>query len=1196
MPLSGHCLCKAVTYTVDQDEPLITAYDHCDDCQRQSGSTYSLVAVVLKDKLKINGPIKSYAGTGSSGHPVHRLFCSECGSPIAHDPEAAPEIIALKAGTLDVEIKKNLKPDTEIWTASKLPFCKESRRNFQMSSGTLHIIDSRTKQKYEIPIRRNVVFATDLKSIKAPGAGTDRADHVASGLRVHDPGLQNTTVIESAISYSDHERGVLLFRGYTLAQLWDSDFEDMLHLLVWGTYPTRQQKQDLNRKLTRQMLTVPESVHRTIQELPRTTSPLPLILAGLSAYLACFPDTIPASTHANLYQGNLHNVDHAVIRTVAAYGVIFGLVNSHRKGIDFQPPSPENSLCENLFTMAGLVDRASSRPDPVKLSCFRRFAMLNADHGMALAAFATLVTASSLTDPISCLISAVAAAYGPLHFGATVSAQRTLREIGSTGKVPEFIKDVKAGRTKLFGYGHRSYKGHDPRVRPIQSILKDLDLSSNNHLKIAERIEEIASADEYFRRRSLYPNADFYGNFVFTAIGFDPDMIPAAMLTQRIIGLMAHWREYMLTHGKLFRPSHGALVERLPTETTPLLQSHPGAERYSVFTTRQKRLIILTAAIASTFSPISANIYYPALNSIATDLDVTSSQINLTITTYMICQDQAGRRPAYIISLQRSYPMLLVLRAVQSSGSSGTVALASAVAADIITSAERGTYMSITSLGNILAPSLGPLIGGVLSEYLGWQSIFWFLAMSSTIFFIPLVLFFPETCRTIVGDGSILASRWNKSIFNWWISKRSYRKPIATPPTNPEPVLQTQPPKRNISPLSTLSLLFHLPTSLIFISNGLVFASYYAITAGLPSQLRSIYGLSAGTLLSATFNGIIVDWNYRRMMANGRKDMDYFDVEKARLGVGGPIALLAPLPILLYGLATSTINPPPLALTLTLIFTISFTLTATYNILNILLVDLHYTTPATIMATNNLVRCSLGAAATALVHPCIQRWGARATYCGVAVVVLKTMLCILLYLLWTGAVAHISLLPPDIAILHLRYPETSWIYPRDTILKSRTADLPIISTRGLNPKLTYVLLFFDLDVVYDMNATVALHWYQPDLFCVMQMDICHENRIYETTDGYSNGGILVNQSMGAEYIAPRPPPFSHHRYVQLLFVQKPDFQFPKCYSHIFPPTAEARAGFDIHQFVAVARLGAPVAGNYFVVEYDGPHSVHEAEL
>ncbi|KAH6649779.1 Mss4-like protein [Chaetomium fimeti] len=125
MPLSGHCLCKAVTYTVDMDAPIITGYDHCDDCQRQSGSTYSLVCVVLKDKLTVNGPVKKWEGKGSSGQSVWRWFCEECGSPIAHDPDAAPPIIALKGGTLDSEIKKTLKPDTEIWTAGKLPFCQE---------------------------------------------------------------------------------------------------------------------------------------------------------------------------------------------------------------------------------------------------------------------------------------------------------------------------------------------------------------------------------------------------------------------------------------------------------------------------------------------------------------------------------------------------------------------------------------------------------------------------------------------------------------------------------------------------------------------------------------------------------------------------------------------------------------------------------------------------------------------------------------------------------------------------------------------------------------------------------------------------------------------------------------------------------------------------------------------------------------
>merc|ERR1711990_133703 len=124
--LSGHCLCKATTYTVDA-EPLFSGYDHCDDCQRQSGSTYSLVVVVPKDKLSIKGPVKTYSGAkGDSGKVVHRLFCGECGSPIAHDPEAAPEIIAIKAGTLETSQKKALKPTVEIYAKDKLPFMTES--------------------------------------------------------------------------------------------------------------------------------------------------------------------------------------------------------------------------------------------------------------------------------------------------------------------------------------------------------------------------------------------------------------------------------------------------------------------------------------------------------------------------------------------------------------------------------------------------------------------------------------------------------------------------------------------------------------------------------------------------------------------------------------------------------------------------------------------------------------------------------------------------------------------------------------------------------------------------------------------------------------------------------------------------------------------------------------------------------------
>ncbi|BCR87397.1 putative MFS efflux transporter [Aspergillus chevalieri] len=276
--------------------------------------------------------------------------------------------------------------------------------------------------------------------------------------------------------------------------------------------------------------------------------------------------------------------------------------------------------------------------------------------------------------------------------------------------------------------------------------------------------------------------------------------------------------------------------------------------------------------------------------------------------------DQAGRRPAYLLcftiyiagnialALQHSYPALLILRAVQSCGSSGTVALASAVAADVITSAERGMYMGIASLGNILAPSLGPILGGVLSQYLGWQAVFWFLGVMAVLFFVPLVLFFPETCRRIVGDGSVQARGWNRSVFNWWKGRghplsdgtdSELRRPKITFP----------------NPLGTLRLLFHRPTGFVLLANGIIYASYYSVTAGLPVQFHELYdlqdlgiGLSfipagLGSLFSATVNGMLVDWNYRRMRIrmglpvtrDQKQDHGEFPIERTRLQIGLPM-------------------------------------------------------------------------------------------------------------------------------------------------------------------------------------------------------------------------------------------------------------------------------------------------------------------
>lgn len=291
--------------------------------------------------------------------------------------------------------------------------------------------------------------------------------------------------------------------------------------------------------------------------------------------------------------------------------------------------------------------------------------------------------------------------------------------------------------------------------------------------------------------------------------------------------------------------------------------------------------------------------------------------------------DTSGRRPTYILcffiyicanvalALQHDFIALLVLRAVQSSGSSGTVALSSAVTADVITSAERGTYLGLSALGTILAPALGPMIGGILSEYLGWQAVFWFLAIAASVFCMPLLLFFPETCRAIVGDGSIPPPLWNMSLFSY-LRERRRRGNTSDIHEQRLYILRDQliakRQTRIPNPLTTLRLLCELPTGLLLVANGVVFASYYFVTSSMPSQFEQIYGLDdlgigliflpagLGTFLSAILNGRLIDWNYRRLrvaagkpvLENQKQDISDFPIERARLQIALPMMVCVP--------------------------------------------------------------------------------------------------------------------------------------------------------------------------------------------------------------------------------------------------------------------------------------------------------------
>ncbi|KAI1454362.1 major facilitator superfamily transporter [Annulohypoxylon moriforme] len=445
---------------------------------------------------------------------------------------------------------------------------------------------------------------------------------------------------------------------------------------------------------------------------------------------------------------------------------------------------------------------------------------------------------------------------------------------------------------------------------------------------------------------------------------------------------------------------------------------------YTVFTEWEKRGIVLGAAIGAFFSPLTAQIYLPALNVLAEDFHVTVSQINLTVTTYMIFQgltpmfvgslaDTAGRRPAYFIcfviyicanigcALAPSYPALLVLRMLQSAGSSTTVALCQAVVADIITSAERGHYVGYTSLPILLAPAVGPIIGGILSEFVGWRWIFWLLAILAGVVLIFHALFLPETCREIVGDGSIRPHRFYRT--GWQLCKDALRRRRERRNNQSGGGSLTHTPSRTSTKRSLHVGKFNVWQSIIILAEkeifvllsygSIIFTSFYCIATVMPTQLGENYGydeiqiglmylpMVGGSLGAAFVNGKLMNWNYRRhcklrgipFQRTKQQDLDNFPIELARLEIAVPMLIVTILSTFGWGWAFQ--YRAHIAVPCVLLFVAGWAVVGFSNAINVLLVDVNPGKAGAATASNNLSRCLVGAAATAVIGPMINGVG-----------------------------------------------------------------------------------------------------------------------------------------------------------------------------------------------------------------------------
>ncbi|KAH7323207.1 major facilitator superfamily transporter [Stachybotrys elegans] len=437
----------------------------------------------------------------------------------------------------------------------------------------------------------------------------------------------------------------------------------------------------------------------------------------------------------------------------------------------------------------------------------------------------------------------------------------------------------------------------------------------------------------------------------------------------------------------------------------------PPEPPFTTFTTWQKRWILFLAAFTGMFSPLSSFIFYPAITSIANGLNVSVDLVNLAVTTYMAISglvpailgnaaDRIGRRPIYILALslylaanlglsvQNSYAGLLILRMLQSAGSSGTISLGYGVISDICTREERGSYVGILLLGPNVAPPVGPILGGILAARLGWHWIFRFLCILGGSCLLLLLLALPETSRVIVGNGSLQA----RGIHRTWLPTIEKTHLDANGREDTAPCKATYSSKLP-NPLACLRLLAIKDTLVVLLCNGIFYTIYCCIQASLSTLFIHEYGygdMEAGfiyvpfgvaCLISTVSWGKLLDWDYARIASRAGISLDQarsqmserFPIRTARLRSGLYLAVVNTVATAAYGWTIQ--RHLHVSVPLVLQTFVGFSTTGLFVALGTLLTDLNTDRSSTAAASANLIRCALSAGALAGLQPLMDHVG-----------------------------------------------------------------------------------------------------------------------------------------------------------------------------------------------------------------------------
>ncbi|MDQ8153232.1 MAG: citrate synthase [Gemmatimonadota bacterium] len=407
----------------------------------------------------------------------------------------------------------------------------------------LEIKDSRTGKIYYAPITDETIRTADLKQIKV------KPDDF--GIMGYDPAFMNTASCRSAITFIDGDKGILRYRGYPIEQLAEkASFLEVAWLLRKGELPTQKEYDTWVADITMHTY-VHENIKQFLNGFRYDAHPMSMLAAGVSALSSFYPTA--KSIHDPVER------DIAFVRLLAKMPTIAAFAYRHVKGLPIIYPDNSLPYAENFLSMIARMSESKYEAHPVFARAIDVLFILHADHEQNCSTNAVRAVGSSQVDPYSAVSAGINALYGPLHGGANEAVLRMLEEIGHPSNIPAFIENVKSGKgeSRLMGFGHRVYKSYDPRAKIVKSlcdqVLKITGMGKD--MEIALELERIALSDEYFIKRKLYPNVDFYTGLIYRALHFPTDYFTVLFAIARTAGWMSQWEELLLDkEQKIARP------------------------------------------------------------------------------------------------------------------------------------------------------------------------------------------------------------------------------------------------------------------------------------------------------------------------------------------------------------------------------------------------------------------------------------------------------------------------------------------------------------------------------------------------------------------------------------------------------------------------------------------------------------------